>query len=132
MGADFLYVQIAHPKGAILDWDAAEEALGGTTTDRLCEAMDCIHGEASESHEENLAAARGFLTDLQELITDANNPETYPRRDLGWFTLAGHEVYLAAGESWGDAPSEAYSIISNAGWFPDALAAAGFTIESEE
>lgn len=123
MGSSFLTAQVVTVRGTVLDWDAATAALDALDDDALAEAVEGFHGEASEDPRDNRDTATGVFEDLRALL-DARY-----RRDLGFLSVGDHDIHLAGGQSCGDDPSEAFTILHRAMWFPTVLTAIGFTLE---
>ncbi|MDN5895397.1 MAG: hypothetical protein L0H93_15405 [Nocardioides sp.] len=123
MGACFLTAQVVQLRGSTLDWDAATGAVDALEPDDLATAVGGDHGEADDDQALNRDVAKGIFADLQALL-DADY-----RRDLGYLDVGEYEIHMAGGASSGDDPSDAFTVLHRAMWFPTVLTAIGFTLE---
>jgi len=118
MGADLIVAATKIRTGRQPDWDAAERFISTLTLEQVDEDYSGAF-TGMENDEEMRIYIRGSLADFKEIVA-GDCP-----RDLTWFDVLGHRIYLAGGTSWGDSPGDTFDLIcdlSAAG----VLMAAGF------
>lgn len=125
MGLDLVTAHVTHPRTAALDWDAAHHAIDQMSPDRLAEIAEETSGEPFDTIAWHRAIVHDTFHALHTLL--AGNT-----RDLDLMLVAGHLVWIAGGMSPGDSPSDTFTTIADANLAPEALDAAGFTIEEDQ
>jgi hypothetical protein len=119
MGADFCFSFVAIDIGKKPDWEAAEKEIERLKDVHISEWLqDWLHFFDSEAANVKagepdmnfrlpaLEALKKLLLEFRELWDDGT-------RETGYFEYIGKAFLLSGGMSWGDSPTDAYTIIND-------------------
>jgi hypothetical protein len=101
MGADTFIAALAAPRGASLDWDAAERAiraLGEKELERIADELGWEEGDDDVA--EQLRAA---VQAVREALAGGS-------RELDVLEFGTWDLFLTGGLSWGDTPSDLFDV----------------------
>lgn len=121
MGADLLLISLVHDENTKLDWAAGRKAARKLDRDALMRGMVDCYGEEPETVTEARSLLNGIISSLkQELTSDQL------ARDAHLWSIRGATIHIRGGTSWGDDPSDGWTVFANAWAFPKVLDAIGF------
>ena len=126
MGADLLLTALVHKKGQKLNWTEGRKAARKLDKEKLLTGLEECYGEAPESVVEARKVLQDMITDLKKELSSQDAREAYR-----WEVGKGKSTWvldIRGGTSWGDDPSEGWTAITNAYYFPDILKAIGFDL----
>jgi hypothetical protein len=99
MGADMFIAALAAPRGASLDWDAAEPAIRAFDREelgRIADELGCDDDDVAEQLRAAVQAAREALAGGS--------------RELDVLEFGTWDLFLTGGLSWGDTPSDLFDV----------------------
>lgn len=123
MGADLLLSGLVHSKKKKLDWRKGREVARKLSLEEVRKGLEETTGDGySLSARECRANLNGIISALKEEITSAD------ARDAYTWELGGKVLHIRGGTSWGDDPSDGWTIFTDAYQFPTVLKAIGFDV----
>ncbi len=117
MGADFLMMYAAYPKGT--DFDKEEQ--------KMLERLETLNMNSGDAHwfieteydhsidleeDDEVSKNDNVRRFIRDIITGFFTMVRQCPRDLGKFEHKGDIIYCSGGMSWGDDPTEAYTLMS--------------------
>jgi hypothetical protein len=105
MGADMCVAYLVCRKGRKLDWPAGKRVIKNLKYDEENEDTAPVVTAASDQQYTQIQ--------LLEFLVDVKNACAGSRRDSDCLEIAGNEILITGGMSWGDAPSDLYQSICN-------------------
>ena len=122
MGADLLLATLAHNKNKKLNWAGGRRAAQRMDRDRLLAACEEAWGFA-DSVTESRPQLNTLISQLKaELATDS--------RDAYTWEVGSWRIHIRGGTSFGDDPTQGWTVFSDMLYFPEVLAAIGFRLDA--
>jgi hypothetical protein len=119
MGADFCFAFVTIDSGKEPDWKAAEKEIERLKDTHITEWshdwLDQFDYEATKVKpgEPDMNFRLPALEALKTLLADFRQLWDEGTRETGYFEYCQKAFLLSGGMSWGDPPTEAYSVISD-------------------
>jgi len=124
MGADLLLATLAHNKNKKLNWAAGRRAARRMDRNQILDACSEAWGYTPDTLTEARSQVNTLISQLKAEIEDGSTRDAYTLEVGVW------RIHLRGGTSWGDDPSQGWTVLSDAGYFPEVLTAIGFRFDA--
>lgn len=122
MGADLLLTALVHDKDKKLNWTEGRKFARSLPLQQVLIGLESAFGEDDRTAKEARAQLNDLLGDLKRELNDGT------ARDAHVWEIGDKVLHIRGGTSWGEDPSDGWTVFTNAYYFPEVLKVIGFDI----
>lgn len=124
MGADLLLSGLVHSKNKKLDWAKGRAVAAKLPIDEVRAGLEEVAGADGLSAQDARRLLNTIISALKREITKSD------ARDAYTWEVGTKILHIRGGTSWGDDPSDGWTVFTDAYAFPKVLKAIGFDVKA--